>query len=231
MHSRKNANIGVFPFDQQDPELKNSEMVKTVCFCYRTNMIKVIYFDYHGVLDRRHFHGLLDVIAEASGQPNPEQVALNLESYGYAYAIGQVSPHEFWRTIEQRYGTTANRAGRKYMLRVEPVREMWNLVSQLHDRYELGLFSDCATDKKEVIRSAYALTDYFDYLLFSCDTKLSKRDPEFYTLMLQNGLYQPEECLLIDDEESNCALAIDRGFPAHLFQDESTLRGYLERTR
>lgn len=192
-------------------------------------MIKVIYFDYHGVLDRRHFHGLLETIAKASGQPDPKIIAANLAAYGYNYATGKVSPHEFWRSVEERYGTTADRAGRQYQLHVEPVRDMWNMLSDLHDQYELGLLTDCALDKKEVIRSAYALTDYFDYLIFSCDTKFSKRNPEFYQLMCQDGRYQPTECLLVDDIEENCSSAIEQGFQAHLFKDAQTLRGYLER--
>lgn len=194
-------------------------------------MVKVIYFDYHGVLDRRHFHGLLEAIARASGQPNPHGIVTDLTLYGYQYATGNVSPHEFWRTIETRYGSSANRAGRQYILHVEPVLEMWNLVSELHDRFDLGLFTDCASDKKEVIRSAFALTEYFDYLLFSCDVPSSKREPAFYDLMKQHGTYEPSECLLVDDLEYNCALAIERGYQAHLFQDAATLRGYLERLR
>lgn len=204
-------------------------MAEKRSFCYSTDMIKVIYFDYHGVLDSHHFHGLLEMIAKASGQPQPAKIAASLESYGYNYAIGKISPHEFWRTIEERFGTSANRAGRKYQLHVEPVREMWNLLSELHERYELGLMTDCAIDKKEVIRSAYALTDYFDFLIFSCDTKFCKRDAEFYRLMAQNGRYQPGECLLVDDIEANCALAVEQGFQVHLFKDAQTLRGQLDR--
>ena len=204
-------------------------MEKTASFCYCTRMIRVIYFDYHGVLDRRHFRGLLEVIAKSSGQPDPTKTITNLTSYAYDYATGKVAPHEFWRSIEDRYGTTANRAGRQYQLHVEPVREMWNLLSDLHDRYDLGLMTDSATDQKEVIRSAYALTDYFDYLIFSCDTQLSKRDPEFYQLMCQDGRYQSGECLLVDDNEKNCSLAVEQGFQAHLFRDAATLRGQLDR--
>ena len=202
---------------------------KTFRFCYCNRMIRVIYFDYHGVLDRRHFHGLLEVIAKASGQPDLEKVAANLASYGYDYTTGKVAPHEFWRSVEERYGTTANRAGRQYQLHVEPVREMWNLLSDLHERYDLGLLTDSAIDQKEVIRSAYALTDYFDFLIFSCDTVFSKRDIEFYQLMRQAGRYQPGECLLVDDVERNCSLASEQGFQAHLFTDAPTLRGQLER--
>ncbi len=191
-------------------------------------MVKVIYFDYHGVLDRRNFRGLLTTIAETSGQPDTAKVIAGLEAYGFDYATGKVQPHEFWRTIEERFGTAANRAGRAYLLHVEPVLEMWNLLSTLHDRYDLGLCTDCSNDKKETIRSAYALTDYFDYLIFSCDVQLSKHDPAFYQLMLQAGKYQANECLLIDDTESNCGLAISLGFQAHVFRDTPTLQDYLQ---
>lgn len=204
-------------------------MVKATAFCYHTGMIKVIYFDYHGVLDRRNFPGLLSSIAQSSGQADPAKISATLSSYASDYATGKVSPHEFWRTIEERYGTTANRVGRQYQLHVEPIREMWNLLSELHDQYDLGLMADCALDKKEVIRSAYALTDYFDYLIFSCDTIFSKRDPEFYQLMCQAGVYQPAECLLIDSDEQNCKQAIEQGFQAHHFRDEQTLRAHLHR--
>lgn len=191
-------------------------------------MIKAIYFDYQGVLDRRHFLGLMDVIAKASGQPDPTKVTSDLATYGYEYATGKIQPHEFWRTIEERYGTTANRAGRQYQLHVEPVLDMWNIVSQLHENYALGLLTDCARDKKETIRSAYALTDYFDYLLFSCDTLLSKRDVTFYQLMSQDGKYKPDECLLIDDAERNCGLAVSLGFQAYVYHDVPTLQNYLQ---
>lgn len=191
-------------------------------------MVKVIYFDYHGVLDRRSFRGLLQTIAKSSGQPDPAKVAADMETYVFDYATGKIRPHEFWRTIEERFGTVANRAGRAYQLHVEPVLEMWNLLSTLHSRYELGLCTDCSTDKKEVLRSAYALTDYFDFLIFSCDVLHSKRDLAFYQLMLQNGKYSPEECLLIDDTEHNCSLAVSLGFQAHVYRDPETLQNYLQ---
>lgn len=190
-------------------------------------MIKVIYFDYHGVLDRHYYRGMLERIATASGRPNPAQVAADLADYGYRYATGQVSPHEFWLTIATDYGQAADQAGRKYMLHVAPVLEMWNLVSTVKNNYETGLFSDCAIDKKEVIRSAYSLTDYFDYLILSCDVQLSKRDPQIYQLMLQGGKFRPEECLMIDDTVDNTVLAAEQGFATHIFTDPSTLKSYL----
>lgn len=191
-------------------------------------MVKVIYFDYHGVLDRRTFRGMLNAIAQTSGQPDPVKVASDLESYGFDYAVGKIQPHEFWRTIEERFGTAANRAGRDYYLHVEPVLDMWNILNALRGKYELALCTDCSTDKKSALRSAYALTEYFDQLIFSCDVQLSKHDPALYDLMLKKGEYQPEECLLIDDTEANCTRAISLGFQAHVFKDVATLKNYLQ---
>lgn len=190
-------------------------------------MVKVVYFDYHGVLDRRNFQGMLEVIAKAANPTEAKRIAADLRQFGYDYATGKVSPHVFWHQVERDFGQAASLAGRKYILHVEPILELWNILNELKQTYELGLCSDCAIDQKEVIRSAYALTDYFDYLVFSCDVKTCKRDTEFYRLMLQHGKFKPEECLFVDDIEANTALAEQQGFLTHTFRDVDTFRTYL----
>jgi FMN phosphatase YigB (HAD superfamily) len=190
-------------------------------------MIRVIYFDYHGVLDRRTFDGMLNVIGQTANPVEASNISTAIRQTGYAYATGRLSPHIFWHQLESQYGQAASRAGRDYILHVEPIRDTWNMVSTLHERYELGLCSDCALDQKEVIRSAYALTDYFDFLIFSCDVQSCKRDAEFYRLMLQHGRFQPNECLLIDDIAANTGLADSLGFQTHTYRDPATLESYL----
>lgn len=197
-------------------------------------MVKVIYFDYHGVLDRHTFRGLLETMGRTWAAKQSGEVASLImqfveqeRTYGYDYATGIVLPQLYWKRIAEQYGPDVDTAGRQYLLHVQPVRQMWNLLSDLHDRFNLGLFSDCSLDKKEVIRSAYALTDYFDYLIFSCDVRMSKRDPNFHRLMLQSGLYQPDECLVVDDSVDNLNLSSTLGFQTHIFHDEPTTRDHL----
>lgn len=143
------------------------------------------------------------------------------------YASGEIIPHFYWGRIAKEYGAEVDRTGRAYLLHVQPVREMWNLLSELHEQFNLGLFSDCSLDKKEVIRSAYALTDYFDYLIFTCDVRMLKRDPVCQKLMTQNGLYQAEECLLIDDSMDNLNVAATLGFQTHIFTDYQMTKTFL----
>ena len=185
-------------------------------------MVRAVYFDYHGVLDRRHFGGLLDVLIAQSG--NDPQARTVLESLVDGYAIGNVAPIDFWKTINQKYGALAEQAGKKYILRVDPVLEVWQLINHLHERVSVGLFSDCPSDKRDVIIRAFNLPEFFDQLIFSCDTQQTKQDPNFYKHMLREGLYQPPDCLLIDDDERVTARAAQLGFTTHHFTDIVTLK-------
>ena len=188
-------------------------------------MIKIIYFDYHQVLDRRGYRGLLDAILTAAKQPN--SAVEMLEPYAYAYAAGKVQPVEFWNSIERDYGLAAAAAGKKYYLHVDPIREMWELINTLKEKYQVGLCTECAIDKKEVLKHAYDLPDFFDQLFFSCDIGLTKKDMEFYRLLLQNGMYQPNECILVDADEHNIAMAKTLWIEAIQFTNPENLKKQL----
>ncbi len=203
------------------------KMANCRSFCYAITMVKAIYFDYHGVLDQRNFQGLLEVLAQAIHGGDRQRVIAEVRNFAYDYATGKTSPHDFWHQIEGDYGSIVERAGRDYQLHVQPNVAMWSIVSSLKDRFTLGLCTDCATDKKEVIRSAYALTEFFDNLIFTCDVGLSKHDPELYQLMLWNNKFRPEECLLIDDALANVQQAIAVGFQAHQFTTAEELQHFL----
>lgn len=190
-------------------------------------MVKIVYFDYHGVLDRRHFAGLLQTIAAAAGRPDVPAVVATIKPYGYAYACGRITPTDFWSTIARDYGPAAATAGKKYILHVDPVREMWQLLNDLHPKIKLGLFSDCSTDKLAAIRNAYDLPTFFDTILFSCEAGVSKEDVDFYATMTQNDEFTPNECLLVDDNPENIARATAAGFQAYVYTSPDDCRRFL----
>ncbi|MBI5466687.1 MAG: HAD-IA family hydrolase [Candidatus Kerfeldbacteria bacterium] len=190
-------------------------------------MVKIVYFDYHGVLDRRHFAGLLETIAAAARRPDVPAVIATVKPSGYAYACGRMTPTDFWSAIAHDYGAAAATAGKKYILHVDPIREMWQLLNEIHPHIQLGLFSDCSLDKLAAIRNAYDLPTFFDSILFSCEAGVSKEDADFYQTMTQNQVYLPGECLLIDDNPDNVARAIASGFQAHVFSSPSECRQFL----
>ncbi len=188
---------------------------------------RLIYFDYHGVLDRRGYRGLMLAIARGAGTEPSEAFFARLEPMVYLYAAGQTVPLEFWTKLSAQYGASAADAGRKYYLHVDPIHPMWVLLNQLHQTVELGLCTDSALDKKEVIRHAYDLPTFFDQLVFSCDLGRTKHDPFFYQALLQGHQYQSGDILLIDDDEKNVAMAQAAGIPAFLHVSPATTIRFL----
>lgn len=191
-------------------------------------MVRAIYFDYHGVLDRRTFAGFHRVLAEALPHASTD-VEARIAPLGSAYAAGEMSPVQFWQAITEAYGPTVAQAGKKYLLHVDPIQPMWELINRLHEKFSIGLFSDCPMDKRDVIVRAYNLPEFFDQLIFSCDTRLTKVDPNFFRRMLRDGLYQPNECLLIDDSHQSIGQARSLGFQTHEFSSPTECINFCSR--
>lgn len=180
-------------------------------------MLRAVYFDYHGVLDRREFSGLVDLMIKAIPHAH-DGIRTQLEPKVFAYATGETAPIVFWNAIAEAFGPNVAQVGKQYQLHVEPIREMWELINQLHQRFSVGLFTDCAADKRDVIIRSYNLPEFFDQLIFSCDVRETKIDPNFYRRMLRDGLYQPGECLLIDNSHQSIGLAKSLGFQTHEYK-------------
>ncbi len=190
---------------------------------------RIIYFDYHGVLDRRGYRGLMSAIARGAETEATDAFLTRLEPQTYAYAAGQLQPVMFWQWVATQFGSAAANAGRKYYLHVDPIRPMWELLNSLHARIDLGLCTDSALDKKEVIRHAYDLPTFFEHLLFSCDIGRTKRDGFFYQALLEHGQYHAHDMLLIDNDERNVAMAQSAGIPAYHHLDPATTIEFLQK--
>ena len=186
----------------------------------------IIYFDYHGVLDRRTFPGLRRAIGQATNDAHrvEEEIERSLQE---PYLSNRMTPKDFWQQVEQQFGHAAATAGKKYYLHIDPIRQNWELVNRLARKVGLGLFTDCPADKMQAIRNSYDLPEFFDVLLLSCDARMTKSEPEFYHLLLQNGQYTPEEVLVIDRNSRNTMTAQQVGIPSFTYTDIPSLEHFL----
>ena len=187
---------------------------------------KIIYFDYHGVLDRRSFVGMRRMIAQNT--KDPKRVEEDIErTLQHDYITNRMTPKEFWDTIERAYGLQAMMAAKKYFLHVDPIRENWELLNTLAKNIKIGLCTDCPADKMQTLRSAYALPEFFDVFLVSCETHLTKEEPEVYSLLTQNGQFAPEDILLVDDSSRNTLAAQMAHIPSFCYTDPASLKTML----
>lgn len=196
-------------------------------------MIKVILFDWHGVLDKRTFAGMLDVLARewyASGRFSGEipydkyyeEIKRNFFEDGQRYASGQIKPENFWASLEYKGDETSVYKARNYLLGVERNNGLWDILPRLKKQYRLGVLSDCPEDKATVIRNTVDLS-LFDQIYFSSDHSLLKTDFRFFNLPIRDFNVSQAECLFIDDSEKNIAYARKVGLETHLYSSVSSL--------
>ena len=77
--------------------------------------------------------------------------------------------------------------------------------------YKLALGSNSVRMTIELMMDYARLTHYFDFLLSNQDVKKSKPDPEIYLTAMQRLGLQPEECVIVEDNENGIKAAIASG--------------------
>lgn len=80
--------------------------------------------------------------------------------------------------------------------------------------YRMAACSNSIRKTMEVLFERAALTDYFEFYLSNEDVKESKPNPEMYITAIQTLNLQPNECLILEDNENGIKAAQASG--AHL---------------
>ena len=118
----------------------------------------------------------------------------------------------------------------------------WNWDEKLHAKEGIPALLKALKKKKlKLILASNASVRYHRYLhridglellddiVYSCDLKLAKPNPDFYNYIILNKAILPEETLFIDDSLENCRAAHDLGFRTyHSNGDVKSLIQYLK---
>lgn len=187
-------------------------------------MIQAIFFDYHGVLDKRSIKLVYEILAATeTAKVKKLSDAFNLRKHYFSleieYLAGNIASAEFWgQFIADRFPRTNVELAKESLLTIELNQELWQILPELKKRYFLGIISDSGNDKTQLIRESLDLKAYFDELYFSSDRNLVKEAGlAFYYLPLQENNFQPADCLLVDDSPSNISQAQKVGYQTHLY--------------
>ena len=79
------------------------------------------------------------------------------------------------------------------------------------DGYKIAVCSNSIRNTIEIMMQKSALIDYLDFFLSNEDVKNSKPDPEIYNLAINKLNLNPNECLIIEDNEHGYKAAINSG--------------------
>lgn len=189
------------------------------------NKIKNIVFDFGGVIIDidppqcvEAFHQLgFGKAEELIGKYRQGGVFLELEQ-------GNVSSEVFCQTIRHETSQPVTdeqilRAWNSILLGIDPKK--LRKLEELHTHYKLYLLSNTNILHWRATASMWGgkkPRDYFDDLFLSFEMHLSKPDKEIFRSVVNRAGILPHETLLVDDSETNCAVARSLGWQTHCVQ-------------
>lgn len=186
--------------------------------------IKAIFFDWHGVLDKRNVKEMVRIVMD-NRKPSISLVFKYTRLID-RFAAGSVSPDYFWSRVRNDFPRKFEKA-KNYILTVEKDRNLWKILPKLKEMYALFVLSDCPSDKESIIRNEINLEKYFEKSYFSYDYGMTKKEKRFFTVPLKENNLNADECLFIDDSEKNIKLAKSVGFRTHVYRNAANLRRLL----
>lgn len=93
------------------------------------------------------------------------------------------------------------------------------LTKLKRDGYKIGLASNSIRKTIEIMMEKANLINFFDVILSNQDVDKAKPDPEIYIKAINLMELQPEECLILEDNENGLKAAYDSG--AHVLKVDS----------
>ncbi|MEO5950759.1 MAG: HAD-IA family hydrolase [Candidatus Saccharimonadales bacterium] len=166
-------------------------------------MIRGIIFDCFGVLYRGSLGHLYDITS-----PEHRDDLMNLSRTS---DLGYVTKDDYITAVA---GFTHKEPSEvatilsTYHIRNEA---MFELVRSLHPEYKVALLSNVGQHVMDGLFTSDELSQLFDEVVLSSDVHIMKPDPAIFELMAQRMGLLPEECVMIDDLETNITGAIRAG--------------------
>lgn len=110
-----------------------------------------------------------------------------------------------------------------------PIWPTVKILESLHAAgYPLYALSNWSDEKFALVRKHYAFFDCFEDIVISGAVRIAKPDPRVFRLLLDRIGRPAETCLLIDDSETNLAVARDLGFEVIHFRSPEGLKAGLK---
>ncbi len=102
--------------------------------------------------------------------------------------------------------------------------DLFTYIETLRGKYKVGLLSNTGVGSFEQFFTENELQELFDVVVLSYQVGIVKPDPEIYRLTARDLGCSPEECVMVDDSQSNCDGAMRAGMKAMQYEDFTTFR-------
>lgn len=187
--------------------------------------IKAILFDMDGVLiDAKEWHyeslnkalslfgteiSRYDHLVTFDGLPTKKKLEMLSLEGGFPYQL-----HEFVNELKQVYTMEIVYA------KCKPLFQHQYALSKLKDDgYQLAVCSNSVRNTIDIMMQKSNLSQYLEFFLSNQDVVHGKPNPEIYTKGIEKLGLNPDECLIVEDNENGVKAALASG--AHLLKVEN----------
>ena len=192
-------------------------------------MIKAVIFDLGNVIFLPHGHekkkallaNHLDGNAKA---PDFEEFLAIYSEHRLEFDRGATTIEEYWTKVLGQAELPQSEAIIKSFINSD--LQDWTMINMdvlswhgtlRKGGYKTAVLSNLPEWFGNFYRNNFSWLNAFDTLIFSCDVKIIKPEPEIYSICLKNLGVDPEEALFFDDMEININGAKQIGINAELF--------------
>ena len=191
-------------------------------------MIKTIIFDLGGVVLTndwsRDYHEFLKEFSHAFsvtiGDLHREWKA------HYSFFDGKITEEEFWNIFLKKSGAKeidTEKAKVIWRKHQKSLGNMFSLLKKLKKKYRLAALTNLSKEWTDFKRECFGLDEYFDLIVSSGYVGVTKPHHKIYELILRKLENEPQECLFIDDRETNLLPARELGIKTVLFTGQEEL--------
>lgn len=188
-----------------------------------------VMFDYGGVVSHPPTQQDLALLAGAAGVPVPAFVDVYWE-WRRAYDLAELDVTGYWRQVGRTLGRSYGEAEISELARLDCaawLRLQAGTVALIEDLAAAGLplalLSNAPDQLAEAIR-ALPIAAHFGQLIFSCELKLAKPDPQCYSDALARLGASAEDVIFIDDRSENVTAAAALGLQSVYFTSPERMR-------
>ena len=191
-------------------------------------MIKAIIFDWGGVLSLTgSITDFGNIYAPKFGKDPEEYNKLMIENWEIA-KVNKMDSKLFWINLAKFLGTDPETFRKDFSEFHGFNKEILDLAKKLKKNYKLGLLSNQIKDWLEEFIKKHKLKQIFDVIVTSYETGLAKPDITIFREIVKRLNVKPNECVYIDDFETNIPPAKKLGMKTILFRNCEQLKKDLE---
>ena len=187
-------------------------------------MIKVLFFDFDGVLTT-DFNGTGNICENLCKAVPNLSIEPVLGCYRKHCGCLLTEPGKFsdvWDAFCVCIGQPITPdILRKALRTVSRNEEMFVLVQSLRKKYRLGMITDNATERMDLLNEDMRLTDLFDPMIISASVRALKHDgtTTIFDAALEGAGCEPEESIFIDNQERNLVTPSTMGMKTYWHDD------------